>query len=168
MLPHIPKAARDAWAGIFSQELKAACSSLDAARWSRLFMLPKCILLSPTVSSRQDWRITLQLVHERLPLWSQGSFDELLNAVVEEADKIRGVNWSTASANIADVNVRRSKRALEDGQCRKAIQALSSRGLAPDNDQTFQALIDLHPQSPPHPCPPPLCPLQPLSLPPLS
>ena len=85
-LPHIPKAARDAWAGIISQELKAACSSLDAARWSRLFMLPKCILLSPTVSSRQDWRITLQLVRERLLLWSQGSFDELLNAVVEEAD----------------------------------------------------------------------------------
>ena len=148
-LPHIPKGARDAWAGIFSQELKAACSSpLDAARWSRLFMLPKCILLSPTVSNRRDWRITLQLVRERLRLWSQGSFDELWDAVLEEADKIRGVNRSTASANISDVNVRRSKRALEDGQCRKAIQALSSRGLAPDNDQTFQALLDLHPQSP--------------------
>ena len=37
--------ARDAWAGIFSQELKAVCSSpLNAAGWSRLFMLPKCIL----------------------------------------------------------------------------------------------------------------------------
>ena len=67
-------------------------------------MLPKCILLSPTVSSRRDWRITLQLVRERLQLWSQGSFNELWDAVLEEADKIRGVNRSTASANISDVN----------------------------------------------------------------
>ena len=113
-LPHIPKGARDAWAGIFSQELKATCSSpRDPAKWSCLFMLPKCILLIPTVSSRSDWRVTLHLVMERLRLWV------FWDAVLEEAGRISG---NTASGlSVAEANVRQSKRALEDGQYRKAI-----------------------------------------------
>ena len=72
LLSHI--SLRVPWAGIFSQELKATCSSpCDPAKWSRLIILSKCIL-SPTVSSRRDWRVTLHLVWERLRLWSLLSY----------------------------------------------------------------------------------------------
>lgn len=106
-------------------------------------MLPKCILLSPTVSGPRDWKETLCLVRERLRLWSQGTLSDLWEGVLKEADKV-GVSSNSPTD---EVNLRRSRSAVENGQYRKAIQALSSRGLAPDNDETYQSLLDLHPQS---------------------
>lgn len=78
---------------------------------------------------------------------SLGFLSELWDAVLEEAGRISG---NTASgSSVAEANVHRSKRALEDGQYRKAIPALSSQGLTPGDDQTFQSFLDLHPQAPP-------------------
>uniref|UniRef100_A0A1X7T574 Uncharacterized protein n=1 Tax=Amphimedon queenslandica TaxID=400682 RepID=A0A1X7T574_AMPQE len=90
---------------------------MDVSPWSRLLMFPKCILLSPTVAGPRDWKVTLELVRDRLRLW--------------EADRIS----NSSPSNHSDSKIRRCKRAVEDGQYRKAIQSLSSRGLAPDNNE---------------------------------
>ena len=119
-------------------------------------MLPKCILLSPTVSGPLDRKYTLHLVRERLRLWSQGSLSDLWDEALKEADKV-SVSFSSSTD---EVNLRHSRRAVEDGQYHKAIQALSSRGLAPDNDETYPYVLDLHPQSLPLRFPP----LKPLPL----
>ena len=79
-------------------------------------MLPKCILLSPTVSGPRDWKETLCLVRERLRLWSQGTLSDLWDEVLKEADKV-GVSSNSPTD---EVNLRHSRSAVENGQYRKA------------------------------------------------
>uniref|UniRef100_A0A1X7TY94 Uncharacterized protein n=1 Tax=Amphimedon queenslandica TaxID=400682 RepID=A0A1X7TY94_AMPQE len=112
-LSHVPKGARDAWAGVFAQELKATCSSpMDVSQWSPLLMLPKCILLSPTVAGPRDWKVTLELVRDHLRLWSQGSLSDLWDEVLREADRVS----NSFPSNHSDSKIRHCKRAVEDGQ----------------------------------------------------
>ena len=72
-LQHVPKKARDRWALILSDCLSAVVSSPDdLSQWSRLFMLPKCVLASPATGHRLRWREILKLVKSRLQRWSDG------------------------------------------------------------------------------------------------
>ena len=58
-LQHVPKGARDAWAGLIADQ----CSSIgqdpsNSHAWRKFFMLPRCILANPTSDGRTQWRIT--------------------------------------------------------------------------------------------------------------
>ena len=101
--------------------------------------------MHPSVS---DWKITLHFIRDRLKLWSQCKFAELWNAVTTESAKLT----STLSGSSDIANILRAKKALEDGQYRKDILSLSSKGLAPVDNDSLQALLSLHPQTPPHLC----------------
>uniref|UniRef100_A0A1X7VG90 Uncharacterized protein n=1 Tax=Amphimedon queenslandica TaxID=400682 RepID=A0A1X7VG90_AMPQE len=92
-------------------------------------MLPKCVHLCPSVSGPRDWKVTLQVVRDRLSPWSHGCLPELWNAVTAELQEF-SLSKSTSN-NSSTSKVHRAKRALEDGEFRKAVQALSFRGLTP-------------------------------------
>ena len=58
-LQHVPKGARDAWAGLIAEQ----CSSIgqdpsNPHAWWKFFMLPRCILANPTRGERTQLRIT--------------------------------------------------------------------------------------------------------------
>lgn len=71
-LYHVPKAVRDIWADILSFALRSVvdCPE-DLEAWSRLFMLPKCILFLPPFKVR---RSLISLIRERI---KAGSFLDL-------------------------------------------------------------------------------------------
>uniref|UniRef100_A0A1X7UWY2 Uncharacterized protein n=1 Tax=Amphimedon queenslandica TaxID=400682 RepID=A0A1X7UWY2_AMPQE len=92
-------------------------------------MLPKCVRLCPSVSGPRDWKVTLQVVRDRLSPWSHGCLPELWNAVTAESQELSFSK--TTSNNSSSRKVHRAERALEDGEFRKAVQAISFRGLAP-------------------------------------
>ena len=51
----------------------------------------------------------------------------------------------------ATANINRARRAVEDGQYRKAIQILSSAGIAPTSTNVFDIMLGKHPQAAPPP-----------------
>lgn len=52
-LQHVPKGARDCWAKALSDCLSAIVGTpADLSLWSRLFMLAKCVLASPSAGHR--------------------------------------------------------------------------------------------------------------------
>ena len=129
----VPKGARDAWAGLVAD----LCTSIgrdtsDLEAWKTFFMAPRCILANPTRGGRTQWRETQRLVKSRIRRWQAGDFSELWDETLAEANKHSRKKKKTHKKppleTLRKANARRARRAVEDGQYRKAIQSLSSGG----------------------------------------
>ena len=84
--------------------------------------------------------------------WQSGGIADLwaeAKITGEKSDNLRKVPKGSNNQQVH--NAKRAKRAAEAGQYKKAIQALTSEGLAPTNDKILNEMMDKHPQSPlPH------------------
>ena len=58
---------------------------------------------------------------------------------------------TTSQETFPKVNARCARHAMEDGQYRKAMQALSSVGVAPSSPDVLDGMLSKHPQAPPLP-----------------
>ena len=66
-LQQVPKGARDDWAKTFNACLSVVTQDLtNLLLWAKLFMLPKCVLVSPGAGHRLAWREILQRVRTHL------------------------------------------------------------------------------------------------------
>ena len=86
-----------------------------------------------------------EIISSRLRLWLDkvGGRDRLVSEYLEQSSVRPPLRKSDAEANI-----RRAVRLMrEDGQYGKAAKALSSCGVAPFNQDTFDKLKELHPSS---------------------
>ena len=84
-LHHVPKGVRDSWAQIVGDALSAVVSSpSDVSVWCKLFMLARCILVSPPRGGRSHWRATLKLVRSPIQKWKDGGFLDLWSEVIGE------------------------------------------------------------------------------------
>ena len=69
-LHHVPKGARDAWAGIVGDVLWSICSDpTDVVSWVKFVMLARCILTTPARGGRSHWHETLKAVCSRIAKW---------------------------------------------------------------------------------------------------
>ena len=85
-LHHVPKAARDAWAG---DVLLSTCSDpTDVDAWVKFFLLPRCILANPARGGHCHWHDTLKNVHSRIAKWRAGEFAELWQGGVSDSDVV--------------------------------------------------------------------------------
>ncbi len=119
-------------------------------------MLPRCILANPARGGRTHWRETQKLVKSRIRRWQNGEFSALWDEVLADWDcQVRKKKpKKPPRESLRKVNARRARRAVEDGQYRKAIQALSSEGLANVSPKVLEEMLAKHPQSAPPPIPP--------------
>ena len=125
-LQHVPKGVRSEWAGLLADlSSDIVRNPLCLEKWRRLFMLPRCILASPVRGGRSHWRQTLETVRRR----------------------IRPKAPSPNSLRLA--NARRAKRLTEEGQYKKALQALLSEGVARASPEVLNEMLAKHPQAPP-------------------
>ena len=161
-LRHVPKGARNEWAHL----LTGLCFNIAhypsrLVNWQLFFMLPRCILATPVRGGRTHWREVLKLVQSRIRRWKAGEIGELWSAMLEE-----GSRWSRRRRPKSPTpesqrhsNVRRAKLATEEGQYRKALQALLSEGIATPSSSIVEEMLAKHPQAPvpsiPHDPPPP-------------
>ena len=163
-LQHIPKVVRNEWASILSD----LCSDIVRhpscmAKWQLLFMLPRCILASPVRGGRSHYRETLELVRRRIRRWKAGEFTDLWSDVVEEDSRwVRKRQRKAPTPNSLRLsNARRARRLTEEGQYKKALQALLSEGIAGASAEVIDQMLSKHPQvAPPSlpqgpPSPPP-------------
>ena len=145
-LKHVPKGVRDRWARVFKDCLSAVCDApADLSRWSKLFMLAKCVLASPATGHRLHWREILALVRSRIDRWLAGDLVALwLEAVAGGKSLAKRVQSSSGSQQSS--NIRRAKLAVQDGQYSKAIKALTSDGLATPSAEVLEEMLGKHPQ----------------------
>ena len=162
-LQHVPKGARDAWASIFKdvlQDVYSAPANLDG--WKKFFMLAKCILFSPASGWRYFWRDTLKSVRARIRKWREGDILGLWSEVLDEGESLgrRRKPKKESSESLLTANARRARRAMENGQYKKATQALTSSGLAQASQEVLVEMLAKHPQ-----VDPPLIPSDPIPSP---
>ena len=149
-LSQVPKGARDdSWSRALSNALSSICDEPnDITRWSKLFMLAKCVLFNPRAAHRLPWRDILRQVKARLRRWASGDWAELwAEAVSEGHPKPKRAGSSTKPQHYH--NIRQARSAVHDGQYTKAIQALTSEGLASPSNEVLNEMISKHPQVPP-------------------
>ena len=155
-LQHVPKGARDRWAGVLSDCLSSVVEDpADVSCWSTVFMLAKCVLTSPSAGHRLRWREVLRLVMTRIQRWINGNLAALWSEAVAGTQSLCKLSLSTSQHSS---NIRRAKLAVQDGQFSKAIKALSSDGLAIPSAAVLQDMLAKHPKSTPPSLPPGLVP----------
>ena len=158
VLYHVPKAARNAWSGILSSALETVVSRpLDIEAWTKLFMLPKCILLLPPYRLRRRGHDLLTLIKERIRCWRDGDYLSLWSSAMD-----RSSHFSVSSSSSTQSKARKARRAVEAGHFHKALQALNSNGLALPSPDTRDAILAKHPQTSPPALPPPISPSPPV------
>ena len=120
-------------------------------------MLPRCILANPTRGGRTQWRVTQALVKSRIRRWRAGDFMELWSEVLAEEERHthkKSKKKKTPLETQRKSNARRARQAIGEGRYRKAIQALSSGGLAQVTPEVMEQMLAKHPQPPPPLIPP--------------
>ena len=164
---HIPKSVRDDWAETVSLAFSnISANPSDPECWKLLFMLPRCTLFNPRLPTPSSWRDAAKTIRARFQRWRKGDYDNLWSEFVAASQIfLNRPARRSPSANpnpTRAANANRAKRAVEAGQFRKALQALSSRGLVPPSPQSLQEMESKHPRAPPPTLPssPPPTPIQ--------
>ncbi len=163
-LQHVPKGARDAWARVVGEALQGIISDpTDINVWKKWFLLPRCILANPVRGGRSHWGETLKTIRVRIKRWRAGEFFALWSEVlvVKDRQSRRRKPQKLSPDQLRRANARRACRAMEDGQYKKATQALISSGLAQASPEVFAEMLSKHPQDdlppiPQDPVPPPV------------
>ena len=147
-LRHVPKGARDHWSSLLTDVLSSVTlNPTDIDGWKKMLMLPKCILYSPRETLH--WRDITHLVKQRIRKWISGDLSELWSDVCKAANNQPNRKNCKSNLNLRHDNAKRARRAVEDGQYRKAIQ-----GVVRVSDDVLSELLLEHPQAPPPILPP--------------
>ena len=144
-------------AEIFSKILaNIARDSMDPKNYIELFIAPKVFMINPDdtgqkVSSRNRRKNMLAFRNKCMEYWEKGGQhrDSLIRKVMQMAQQkmVQHNNSSVGNISTEESNLRRCERlAKEDGQLLKAVQALSSCGIAQAGSETTAQLIAKHPQ----------------------
>ena len=157
-LHHVPKGARDDWADLLTGTLSTIVENpSNVDKWGKLFLWPRCVLTNPSRGDRLGWRELLTIVRQRIRRWHSGDvvglWEEAVASVSAKPNRGSRSRRETKAEALQASNVRRAKLATQAGRYRKAIQALTSEGLAPPSESSLEEMLAKHPQSPPPPHP---------------
>ena len=147
-LQHVPKGARDCWADVLGSLLSSiGANSSDISGWTKLLMLPKCVLAHPTSFRSLRWQDILDQVMSRLTRWRDGDFDALWTEAVNGCKATAHSHKKKSPNSFRSQNINRTTRLGKNGQHSKALKALTSEGLAHPSDDILLEMLSKHPQS---------------------
>ena len=139
-LNFVPTQHRQSWGRVLSAELLRVIENNDVESWTRLFMLPKCILCVPV---RGGKRKRGPSISDLCNAWEEGQLGWLWERPTRLPPDSRS---STAdSKRIFNAAIAHARH----GRLGKACSILSSSGLAPDDDATRSKLCAKHPHASP-------------------
>ena len=130
---HIPAKARPAFAKTLSSTLQDILHTNNEESWLKLFLLPKCVLVS---SKRRGRHHKPPSINYLCDLWSKGHYLTLW----EHASQQESSNAFQTHTKGSDYNIQSAIRHAKNGLYGKACQVLNSSGIAPNNDTTWQLL----------------------------
>ena len=144
----ITKISRPSFARVLSATLRQVVLENSELAWLKLFMLPKCVL---PLSKRRGCHDVPASVNFLCDLWSNNDFGTLWN-LAKGNHRHNHQPHDQAARDNQDL-VAYAVSLGRAGLFGKACRALESKGLAPNNDATWQLLQSKHPS-----CPPPAAP----------
>ena len=140
---------------VFLVTLQDVCShQSNLSAWCKLLMLPKFILANPSRGGRSHWRDILNTVRSRI--CSMGNVLELWEELVAVDGRTKKHQRKPRERTVEfqrEINVRRTRQAIEDGQYKKAIQALMSDSVAQASAEVLNEMLAKHPQASATPTP---------------
>ena len=139
---HIPVKDRLAFALVLSSSLRAALHENTEEAWLKVFMLPKCLLLVPKHRGRHHKPVPIRVLCD---MWSKGDFGVLWNRAVHQQHTFKPTHSFDSRAKVVQYAVSLAR----EGLLSKACQTLTSSGLAPNNNTTWDLLNLKHPKGPP-------------------
>ena len=140
-LRHVPAKARSTFARILSAALRNALHEYTEESWLKLFMLPKCILHSHQCRGRHHKLTPIEYLCD---LWSKGRYGLLWQRAGGQSTS----NTRYTQGNDNDKKVHTSIALAREGLFGKACQVLTSSGLAPNTNDTWELLQSKHPKGP--------------------
>ena len=128
---------------------RAASHPEDLRNWKLLLMFWRTILPAGRGPRISDAYSQTRLVRERLRRWRGGEYKHLWDeaTTLTKQKKSSRKKTSQLDKTQADINAERAAILASEGQYSKAIQALTSEGMAPVNRATEAQLRRLHPSS---------------------
>jgi hypothetical protein len=143
VLSSVPTGCQQAWGQVLDLALVDARLRNNAEAWTRLLMLPKCVLVASRRGGKRNRGDRLSVSY-LCAAWSRGELAWLWKRATRSLpSKPRaGVVDPKRAAEAAITHVRH-------GRLGKACATLSSSGLAPDNEETRAKLQQKHPVASP-------------------
>ena len=140
-LCHVPAKARPTFARILSEALQNALHENTKESWLKLLMLPKCILHSHKCRGHHHKPTPIEYLCN---LWSKGLYGLLWQHAIGQSTS----NIRHTQCNDKDKKVCTSIALAREGLFGKAYQVLTSSGLAPNTNNTWELLQSKHPKGP--------------------
>ena len=137
-LTFVPAAHRQAWGSVLAKELYNVRLNNSLEAWTRLFMLPKCVLVAPKRGGKRNRGDNLTIT-ELCDSWTAGELEWLWNR--SRRPEPDSKPHSADPKRVAQTAILHARH----GRLGKACAALSSSGLAPDSPATWEKLKAKHP-----------------------
>ena len=141
-LKHIPTGARQKFGKILYDCLSQVVSENDETAWTKLLMLPKCVLPSNKRAGRKK---TLPSIESFCDRWEQGDWSTLWANAKASGDKL--TNRKSKNTQDGQAQLDAATSAAADGQYGKRCRILTSSGIAPNNKETWEQLKAKHPHA---------------------
>ena len=109
-------------------------------------MLSKCVLFNPPRGGRCHWQSTLKLIASRIQARREGRYMELWGEATGGQTR-RSKMKSSSAESLYRSNISRARCAVANGQYKKALQCLTSTGIASPSSEVFNDLLAQHPQA---------------------
>ena len=155
---HVPKRLNTAFTELKTRALREAGQRNDLTAWTKLLMLPICVLRripSPRGGKRRKQHFRKQLtaiIKTRIERWKNGDlaglWEEVMSEVEEDAAR-RHVHPqpedSKDDQKLRASNARRAKRLAQDGHFARGVAQLRSDGIAAPSPEVLASLRSKHP-----------------------
>ena len=146
-LSFVPHAHRQAWGRVLCAALDDVIARNSIESWTRLLMLPKCVLTLPKRAGRRN-RGDNHTVTDLCEAWERGEQEWLWKQSIRSPRLFQSGSDTRRTMASAIQHARH-------GRLGKACSTLSSSGLAPTDSSTLLLMQGKHPQSdPPEPVEP--------------
>ena len=145
-LTFVPVAHRQSWGRVVTaaieQVLNANSANASVEAWTRLLMLPKCVLTTPKRAGKRNRGDNLS-VTDLCKAWEAGQVEWLWTRSFRSHRQ--SAKQSVDSQRVFSAAIQHARH----GRLGKACSTLSSGGLAPNDDATVDKLRQKHPVHPP-------------------
>ena len=143
---HVPSKARPALARALSTCLRSILHENTEDSWKKLFMLPKCLVSAPKRRGRHHKPCSIERLCDQ---WLKGEYHLLWQRAASQTNG----KFRQRQQENNERKVKSSVALAREGLLGKACQALTSAGIAPNNNETWELIQSKHPKGPP-PIPP--------------
>ena len=138
----VPTGCQQVWGTVLERELSRVVRENTVEAWSRLLMLPKCVLVASRRGGKRNRGDRLSVSY-LCDAWTRGELKWLWARATRAQQSSKGRSSGLDSKRISELAITH----VRHGRLGKACSVLSSSGLAPDTDETGEKLASKHPQA---------------------